>query len=54
MFKINAMDHIVLNVPDIDRSLAFYMDVLGLEAERLDNSAGERFHFLPCASARTP
>ena len=36
MFKIKAMDHIVLNVPDINRSLAFYMDVLGLEAERLD------------------
>ena len=36
MFKINAMDHIVLNVPDISRSLAFYMDVLGLEPERLD------------------
>ena len=36
MFKIKAMDHIVLNVPDINRSLAFYMDVLGLEGERLD------------------
>lgn len=36
MFRINAMDHIVLNVPDINRSLAFYMDVLGLQAERLD------------------
>jgi len=36
MFKIKAMDHIVLNVPDINRSLAFYMDVLGLEPERLD------------------
>lgn len=36
MFKIKAMDHIVLNVPDIDRSLAFYVDVLGLEPERLD------------------
>jgi catechol 2,3-dioxygenase-like lactoylglutathione lyase family enzyme len=36
MFKINAMDHIVLNVPDINRSLAFYMDVLRLEPERLD------------------
>jgi len=36
MFKIIAMDHIVLNVTDINRSLAFYMDVLGLEAERLD------------------
>ena len=36
MFKITAMDHIVLNVPDIDRSLAFYIDVLGLEPERLE------------------
>jgi catechol 2,3-dioxygenase-like lactoylglutathione lyase family enzyme len=30
MFKISAMDHIVLNVPDIDRSMAFYTQVLGL------------------------
>ena len=34
MFKISAMDHIVLNVPDIDRSMAFYTQVLGLESER--------------------
>lgn len=36
MFKITAMDHIVLNVPDIERSIAFYTQVLGLEPERLD------------------
>jgi len=36
MFRITAMDHIVLNVPDINRSLAFYTNVLGLEPERLD------------------
>jgi catechol 2,3-dioxygenase-like lactoylglutathione lyase family enzyme len=36
MFKITAMDHIVLNVTDIDRSLAFYTKVLGLEPERLE------------------
>jgi len=36
MFKITAMDHIVLNVPDVDRSLAFYVDVLRLAPERLD------------------
>jgi len=36
MFKISAMDHIVLNVPDVERSMAFYMQVLGLEPERLD------------------
>jgi catechol 2,3-dioxygenase-like lactoylglutathione lyase family enzyme len=35
-FKITGMDHIVLNVQDIDRALAFYVDVLGLEAERVE------------------
>ena len=34
-FRIMAMDHIVLNVADIDRSLAFYMEVLGLQGERV-------------------
>ena len=34
--KVNEMDHIVLNVSDIDRSLHFYTDVLGLGAERVD------------------
>lgn len=33
--KIVEMDHIVLNVRDIDRSLQFYIDVLGLEGERV-------------------
>jgi len=35
-FKITALDHIVLNVGDIDRALQFYTGVLGLESERLD------------------
>jgi catechol 2,3-dioxygenase-like lactoylglutathione lyase family enzyme len=34
--KINAMDHIVLNVADVDRSLEFYAGVLGLPVERLE------------------
>ena len=34
--KITAMDHIVLNVSDVERSLAFYIDVLGLKGERLE------------------
>lgn len=36
MFKLTAMDHIVLNVKDIDRSLNFYTQVLGLEPERVE------------------
>ena len=34
--KIIELDHIVLNVGDIDRSLRFYTDVLGLKGERVD------------------
>jgi glyoxylase I family protein len=33
--KITELDHIVLNVGDIDRSIAFYTEVLGLKAERM-------------------
>ncbi len=36
MIQISGMDHIVLNVSNIDRSLAFYSGVLGLPAERVD------------------
>jgi glyoxylase I family protein len=34
--KIMELDHIVLNVADIERSLAFYTDVLGLRGERVE------------------
>jgi catechol 2,3-dioxygenase-like lactoylglutathione lyase family enzyme len=36
MLKISALDHIVLNVADVERSLAFYSDTLGLPAERVE------------------
>jgi len=34
--KITELDHIVLNVGDIDRSLRFYTETLGLEGERVE------------------
>lgn len=34
--KISELDHIVLNVSDIDRSLDFYTRVLGLSGERVE------------------
>jgi catechol 2,3-dioxygenase-like lactoylglutathione lyase family enzyme len=33
---ITELDHIVLNVSDIDRSLRFYTEVLGLQGERVN------------------
>ena len=35
MFRIASLDHLVLNVSDTDRSLAFYGDTLGLAQERV-------------------
>lgn len=34
--KIIELDHIVLNVSDIDRSLRFYTEILALEGERVE------------------
>ncbi len=34
--KVTELDHIVLNVGDIQRSLEFYTGVLGLDGERVD------------------
>ena len=36
MLRIQAMDHIVLLVADVERSVAWYCERLGLTAERLD------------------
>lgn len=36
MFMYKAMDHIVLNVQDMDRILDFYTNVLGLPGERIE------------------
>jgi catechol 2,3-dioxygenase-like lactoylglutathione lyase family enzyme len=34
--KVIELDHIVLNVNDIERSLLFYTQILGLKGERID------------------
>jgi glyoxylase I family protein len=37
---VRALDHFVLRVRDLDRSLAFYRDLLGLRVEGLDDFRG--------------
>ena len=39
------MDHIVLNVADVERSLAFYADTLGMPAERVEEWRGGKVGF---------
>jgi catechol 2,3-dioxygenase-like lactoylglutathione lyase family enzyme len=34
--RISGLDHIVLNCTDVERSAAWYHEVLGLELERMD------------------
>ena len=53
MLTIEALDHIVLIVEDVDRSVAWYRDVLGLEALRYDEwKRGEVFFLVaPVRSA---
>lgn len=40
MLDIVAIDHIVLRITDLDRALAFYQGVLGLEEERRIDEMG--------------
>ena len=42
MLHVEALDHIVLNVADVERSLAWYVEQLGLEGVRVEEwRAGE-------------
>jgi catechol 2,3-dioxygenase-like lactoylglutathione lyase family enzyme len=34
--RVTGLDHVVLNVADVERSLAFYCDQLGLSPERVE------------------
>lgn len=49
MIEVESLDHFVLRVRDLERSIAFYRDVLGMKIEFLDEyRAGTR----PFVSAR--
>lgn len=50
---VAIMDHIVLNVTDDEKMMAFYSEVLGLPPERLDDYRRDACRFRPCACTRT-
>jgi len=45
VLRIQAVDHLVLVVADVERSVAWYRDVLGLEALRYDEWKAGRVFF---------
>src|SRR4051812_6927139 len=45
MLQIAKLDHIVLNVRDVDRSLHFYANVLGMASERVDEFRAGKIGF---------
>jgi catechol 2,3-dioxygenase-like lactoylglutathione lyase family enzyme len=49
MLKVTELDHIVVNVADVERALRFYCDELGLAPVRVDEW---RRHEVPFPSAR--
>ncbi|HVB06939.1 MAG TPA: VOC family protein [Acidimicrobiales bacterium] len=52
MVKVTGINHVVLHVADLDRSLAFYMGVLGFEDRNAGGGGGggpaRRASFLRC------
>jgi catechol 2,3-dioxygenase-like lactoylglutathione lyase family enzyme len=40
--RLTSLDHLVLTVADIDASVAFYTDVLGMSAEAFNSADGSR------------
>ncbi|MBJ3778124.1 VOC family protein [Acuticoccus mangrovi] len=38
--RVKGIDHVVLRVTDIDRTIAFYQDILGLPLERIFDRIG--------------
>jgi catechol 2,3-dioxygenase-like lactoylglutathione lyase family enzyme len=53
---INGLDHIALSVSDLDRSIVFYRDIMGLKLDRVyeygtDSKLGDIVG-MPCCAAR--
>ena len=45
MIRVTGFDHVVLNVADAERSIAFYCDELGLKPERVEEWRDKKVFF---------
>ncbi len=54
-FRVQGFDHLVLRCSDVERTLAWYVDVIGLEPVRVDEWRREEVFFpsVPSSSAST-
>jgi catechol 2,3-dioxygenase-like lactoylglutathione lyase family enzyme len=46
--KVTGINHVVLHVSDVDRSVKFYMEVLGFESRNISVGSERKMSFLRC------
>ena len=51
--KVNALDHIVINVADVQRTAKWYATILGMEVKVFDPGPGKAAADRPSAPARS-
>ena len=51
MIRVKGIDHVALNVVDLEKSLKFYMEVLGLKITEREYSKPGIEYFLDCGSS---
>ena len=48
--KVTGINHVVLHVNDMDRSVRFYMEVLGFESRNISTDGERKMSFLRCGA----
>jgi len=48
--KVTGINHVVLHVSDLDRSVKFYMEVLGFESRNISAGGERKMSFLRCGT----
>jgi catechol 2,3-dioxygenase-like lactoylglutathione lyase family enzyme len=48
--KVTGINHVVLHVSDVERSVKFYMEVLGFESRNISVGSERKMSFLRCGT----